>query len=198
MFDFIKGQLITSDSLHIVVDNHGVGYKIFIPANTFAKLPQIGENVHLHLSYVVRELSHTLYGFLSFNERQLFEILMGVTGVGPKLALSIIGHLLLSDFQQAITQGNILLICKVPGIGKKTAERLIIELRDKLKDLVPSIQDAACLKDVHSEKLQDAISALIHLGYNQNVAQKALKKTLQNCPDHIDLPTLITLSLKNV
>ncbi len=119
MFAFIKGELVYASPLNVIVETNGIGYKIFVPASVFSKLPQLGNAVFLHVSYVVRELSHTLYGFLSVQERDLFEMLMGVTGIGPKLALSLIGHMILHDLKKAITNGEIVVICKVPGIGKK-------------------------------------------------------------------------------
>lgn len=200
MFAFIKGQLVHSSPLNVIVETNGIGYKIFIPANAFSKLPQLGEGVFLHISYVVRELSQTLYGFLSAQERDIFDLLMGVTGIGPKLALSLIGHLMLHDLRKAISNGEIAVISKVPGIGKKTAERLIIELRDKLPMNIsndPS-EHAIPVVDPKSQKIQDAMSALINLGYNQITAQKAIKKTLNDYPEEIDLAALITYSLKNV
>lgn len=200
MFAFIKGQLIYSTPMSIVVEANGIGYKILIPANVFSKLPQYGDSVFLHVSYVVRELSQTLYGFFSAQERDLFEMLMGVTGIGPKLALSLIGHMILHDLRKAISNGEIAVICKVPGIGKKTAERLIIELRDKMSAAFstdPS-EHAILITDSKSQHINDAMSALINLGYNQITAQKAIKKTMKDLPEEIDLATLITHSLQNI
>jgi len=127
-----KGKLAHSSPASIIIDAGGIGYKIFIPANIFNALPQIGSEVMLQTSFVIRELSQTLYGFLSAHERDVFEALMGVTGIGPKTALAVIGHLSVHDLQRSIAGHDIATISKVPGIGKKTAERLIIEMRDKL------------------------------------------------------------------
>src|SRR5437868_894036 len=128
MYAFIKGLLVQSSPMSVIVETNGIGYRVFIPANVFGKLPQINHQVILHLSYVVRELSQTLYGFHSESERDLFEELMGVTGIGPKMALNVIGHLSLQDLQRAVSSHDIVSLSKVPGIGKKTAERLIIEM----------------------------------------------------------------------
>lgn len=202
MFAFIKGELVQATPLSVIVETTGIGYRLYIPASVFPKLPQIGNQILLHTSYVVRELSHTLYGFLLANERDLFEELMGVTGIGPKIALSVIGHLSAHDLQRAISSHDIAAISKVPGIGKKTAERLIIELRDKLTNLLPPTDPTdralAIPTDPKAQKICDAMSALINLGYNQMTAQKAIKKTLNDFPEEIDLATLITSSLKNV
>ncbi len=200
MYAFIKGELVHASPSTIVVQTGGIGFQILIPANVFAKLPQTGTSVLLHTSFIVRELSHTLYGFLAIHDRELFEILMGVSGIGPKIALSIIGHLSINELQRAINNADIPVISRVPGIGKKTAERMIIELRDKLQDICPpdpselSIQ----ISDPNAQKIRDAMNALINLGYNQMTAQKAIKKTIQDMSQDVELALLITTSLKNV
>jgi Holliday junction DNA helicase RuvA len=200
MFAYIKGELISSTTFTAILETGGIGYLIYIPVNVSAKLPQMGNQVLLHTSFVVRELSQTLYGFLASQERDLFETLMGVTGIGPKLALSMIGHMPLSDLHRAVSNGDLPKLCKIPGIGKKTAERLIIELRDKLPEVEShspadlSIQ----ISDPKAHKIRDAMSALINLGYNSATAQKAIKKTIGDFPEEVDLSTLITHSLKNV
>lgn len=201
MYAYIKGQLQHADAQYAVLEAGGIGYKIFIPGNLFSKLPHMGETIILHTSFVVREQSQALYGFLTVNERDLFEILLNVSGIGPKTALSIIGHLSMSDLQSAILSGDIPTISRVPGIGKKTAERLIVEMRDKAPSLLtpdPSNLAIHSLCDPHSQQTKDALSALINLGYNQTIAQKAIKKTLSDFPEGIDLATLITTALKHV
>ncbi len=199
MIAYIKGKITQASSIFVVIETVGVGYKIFIPASVYSKLPQGSEEMILHTSFVVRELSQTLYGFLTIQERDLFEALMNVTGIGPKLALSIIGHLPGHELHDAIRNNGISTLSKVPGIGKKTAERLIIEMRDKISTLVTvDPTDAYAHSDPKSQKISDAMSALIHLGYNQITAQKAIKKTLENVPESIDLSELITSTLKNL
>lgn len=199
MYAYIRGELVHASPLHAIVETAGIGYQIHIPANVFGKLPQCGSTVLLHTSYIVRELSHTLYGFLSIHERDMFETLMGVTGVGPKLALSINGHISLHDLQRAVSNADIPVICRVPGIGKKTAERLIIELRDKLQNIPCDPSDHSIqISDPNAHKIRDAMNALVNLGYNQMTAQKAIKKTMHDLSDEVDLATLITTSLKNV
>lgn len=191
---------MNSSPLSVILETGGIGYLIYIPANVFGKLPQCGEKILLHTSYVIREQSQALYGFLSLQEKDLFETLLGVSGIGPKTALSLIGHLPLHDLQRAIGSHDITALCKVPGIGKKTAERLIIELRDKLNALSISPGDVTVQapSDPKAITIRDAMSALINLGYNQTTAQKAIKKTIKDKSDDIDLATLITDSLKNI
>ena len=201
MIAHIRGLLVYSSPTSAVVEAGGLGYRILIPASVFSKLPQIGGEVMLQTSFVVRELSQTLYGFLVTQERDVFEALMGVTGIGPKLALSIVGHLSLQDLQRAIASHDIVTISRVPGIGKKMAERLIIELRDKLPAVFahdPADLAVQFSTDPQSQKISDAMSALINLGYNQITAQKAIKKSLKDLPEEVDLGALITGALKHM
>lgn len=199
MFAYLKGSLVLASPGSAIVDCQGIGYKLFVPANASAHFPQIGSPVILHTSFVVREASHTLYGFLSAQERDFFELLLGVTGIGPKIALALIGHMSVGDLQQAIAAGDTATLCRVPGIGKKGAERLIMEMRDKV-DAVSTTEgfSAHFVADPHTQAVKDAMSALINLGYHQQVAQKAIKKSLQDAPESIDLPALISLALKHV
>ena len=176
MYAYIKGELVHASPLNAVVEAGGIGYQIQIPANVFGKLPQCGSTVLLHTSYVVRELSQTLYGFLSIHERDMFETLMGVTGIGPRLALSINGHISLHDLQHAVSNGDIPVICRVPGIGKKTAERIVIELRDRVDGLthVPGthLSGASAPLDAAGE----ATVALQQLGYKPAEVTRLVQK----------------------
>lgn len=201
MFAYIKGKLIHATPSMAILETAGMGYKIFIPASLFAKLPQIECDLQLHISFIVREQSQTLYGFLSVQERDVFEALLGVTGIGPKSALSLIGHMSVHELQHAISYADKVAISRVPGIGKKTAERLIIEMRDKLTQLFPidpSDFSVHAVSDSRGKTINDAMSALISLGYNQIAAQKALKKSLSDQPESLDLAGLITNALKNI
>lgn len=204
MIAYIKGIIIQVSPAYLILETGGIGYKVFIPVNAFGKLPQVGETAALHTSFVIRELSQTLYGFLTSQERDFFDALMGVTGIGPKLALSMIGHMSLKDLQTAICHSDIPLICRIPGIGKKGAERLVIEMRDKvsLANIDPADFSVSAHRsaktDFMSQKINDAMSALINLGYNQMTAQKAVKKSLKDAPESIDLAALITASLSHI
>lgn len=199
MFAFIRGILVSATPLHCILDANGIGYKLFTPASILGQLPAIGKEVLLHTSFIVREQSQALYGFLAFQERDLFELLLGATGVGPKMALSIIGHLSIRDLHAAIAGGNCVVLCKIPGIGKKTAERLIVEMRDKLKAIAPPDPSNLGIPiSGHQQAISDAMSALIHLGYTQAVAQKAIQKGVDDLPENADLATLITTALKHI
>jgi Holliday junction DNA helicase RuvA len=200
MYAYIKGILVEASPSSVVIDAGGVGYKIFVPASVFSRLPQVGSEAIIHTSFVVREQAQTLYGFTMPHERDFFESLLGVTGIGPKIALALIGHMPLGELQRAIVNEDIAAITRVPGIGKKGAERLIIEMRDKVH--VPAsegnIAHSFAPSDPKGQMVNDAMSALINLGYNQGTAQKAIKKTLKDLPEGIDISTLIAHALKNV
>ena len=200
MYAFIKGTLFSKTPSNIVIDCNGVGYLLLIPASCFSLLPAAGEEAFVYTSHIVREQSQTLYGFITEEERNLFEQLIEVNGIGPKSALSLIGHLPPAGFHDAVRRGDVTLICKVPGIGKKTAERLLLDMKDKFsaKGSTPSDWQIQTEKDPRAQTLQDAMSALINLGYNQSTAEKALKKTLKTSPEEIELGMLITAALKNV
>ncbi|MEI8365506.1 MAG: Holliday junction branch migration protein RuvA [Parachlamydiaceae bacterium] len=200
MFCHIKGTLVHATVSFVVIDVGGVGYKIFIPANVSGQIPHSGSPITLYTSFVVREQAQTLYGFFSMQERDFFEALLGVTGIGPKIALALVGHMPLTDLQQAIVNEDTATICRIPGIGKKGAERLIIEMRDKIDVSFMSSDDSIhrTSGDPRAQIVCDAMSALINLGYNQGTAQKAMKKSLKDAPESIDLAALISTALKHV
>lgn len=200
MFAYLKGTLISFSPSQAVVEVYGVGYLVFIPCSALGKLPQIGDSIKLYTSLVIREFSHALYGFLTQPERDVFEVLLNVTGIGPKLAMSLIGHLPFESLKTAIQCQDLPTLCRVPGVGKKTAERLVVELRDKLNVFMTDPSDFATppSQDSKVQQLNDATLALIHLGYNQSTAQKAIKQSLKELPVDVDLATLITAALRNV
>lgn len=201
MIAFLKGKLASSTPLHVVMDVGGVGYLVFIPHSLLDQLPGQGESVQLYTSFVVREFSHALYGFISSQERDVFEVLLNITGVGPKLALSLIGHLPLPALQQAVAVQDIPTLCRVPGVGKKTAERLLVELKDKLSHLLSfEVDEGTEAIPVNSQTriYQDAVLALINLGYTQSIANKAVKQSLKELGDDVELAKLITVSLKYI
>lgn len=200
MFAYLKGILESAHPTYVVVDVQGMGYSLLIPCRLFGDLPALGQPIKLYTTFVVREASHTLYGFLNSQERDVFEVLMNVTGIGPKLALSLIGHLTFYELQTAVANQDLPTLCRVPGVGKKTAERLIVELKDKLPHLLPTHIGAVAISisDHKARHIQDAMLALMNLGYNQSAAQKAIKQSLKDLPETLDLALLITTSLKNI
>lgn len=200
MFAYIKGTLVSIHTGHVVVDVNGIGYALFISPRLLGELPSIGQTILFYTSFIVRESSQSLYGFLSQQERDVFEMLLNISGVGPKLALSLIGHLTLSELQSAILTQDHPTLCRVPGVGKKTAERLVVELKDKLPNL-PQFQLSTLAVSIPSsqfQSVQDAVLALINLGYTQQAAQKAVKLSLQDVSETADLALLITSALQKI
>lgn len=200
MYEYLKGTLAEATVTKAVVETHGLGYSLLIPFNNFSKLPPIGSSVTFFVSFVVREDFHRLYGFLTKHERDLFETLLEVSGIGPKTALGLVGHMEIAHLQAAIAQGNVQQICKIPGVGKKTAERLVVDMRDKMKKGLGQAAGIVPLGEDEKEKgpVADAISALINLGYNTAQAQKAVKTALSKVAEkeEPELAKLITLALR--
>lgn len=200
MYEYIKGTLIEATPSKAIIEAGGLGFSLLIPFSHFSKLPALGTPLTLFVSFVVREDAHRLFGFLTRRERDLFENLIEVSGIGPKIALCLIGHMDISDLQVAISQGNIPLICKIPGIGKKTAERLVVEMRDKLKKEGIASASLYPLESAGESQgvIADAISALMNLGYNNAQAQKAIKTALSKTEEKPELATLITAALRAI
>lgn len=174
----LTGILVSATPLSAVVDVAGIGYEVHVPLTTAEKLPAAGARVLLHTYAVYREDAHSLYGFHSAEERDFFRLMVEkVTGIGPKLALSVLSRLSLPVLQGAILAGDVGLLAKCPGIGKKTAERLVIELRDKLgaEGPAPSVPGGAAGPGASTDKFRDAVLALVALGYKAPDADKAVR-----------------------
>jgi len=169
---FIEGVLVGKQPPHLVINVGGIGYEIEAPMTVFYDLPEVGARVELHTHLQVREDAHKLYGFDSLRQRDLFRSLLKVSGVGPRVALAILSGLSTDDFEQCIADGDIGRLVRVPGIGRKTAERLLVEMRDRMKELAvaPDGTPAAAGGAEH-----DAMSALVALGYKPAEATRALR-----------------------
>ena len=194
MFEYLVGTLTEAFPTKAIIETSGLGYAVNIPLSTYNKLPKIGSEVKIYLSLSIREDAHLLYGFFTREERDLFLSLCDVSGIGPKTALALIGHLEATDLYMAISQSQVSVLCKIPGVGKKTAERLVVELKDRLKvknSLPPSIPKENSLAG-------DAISALINLGYNAIQAQKAVRTVLESNSNCKGLSELITSALRQI
>lgn len=188
--EYICGTLAESSPSKIVIDIGGLGYGVFIGASTFEKLPQTGQKMTIYTAEIIREDSHRLFGFLTPTERNFFLKLNDISGIGPKSALSLLGHLPFDELLIALQQSNVKLLGTIPGIGKKTAERLIIELRDKVDHASPVTIGGSTITN-------DAISALMNLGFNPLEAQRAVKTVLTSSKEEPPLSQLISLALKN-
>lgn len=192
MYEYIKGTLEEKSPNHVVLDVQGIGYKIYVPTHHFSKLPDLGEKVKLYTFFLVKEDEQSLYGFLNPEEKMRFELFIQISGVGPKLAMAIISHLDAESFQEAVFSSNIRLISKIPGIGKKMAERLILETKDKLASISQKTSSSQNANPTRS----DLLNALVHLGYHPMQAQKATQKIITDHPETTDLGSLITLALR--
>ena len=172
MIAHLRGTLLEKHPNHAIVETHGVGYEVTISVPTFSEMPAQGSEVALHIHTHVREDALALYGFLRTAEKQLFEKLLTVSGIGPKLAITILSGMAAEEMVGAIRGGDVARLTRIPGIGKKTAERMVLELRDKLPAAtgVPEPSGIAT-----SPIEEDVISALVNLGYQRPAAEKALE-----------------------
>jgi len=178
----ITGTLIAKQAPDILVEVAGLGYEILVPMSTLYQLPEVGQQLSLHTHFVVREDAQVLYGFHDEQERVLFRALIKVNGVGPKMALAILSGMEASDFVRTVRSNDVTALVSMPGIGKKTAERLIIEMRDRLKEwnLSDNGQTPAANRVNSSSLTKEAETALISLGYKPQQASHAINQALQD------------------
>lgn len=181
MYEYIKGKYIGINKDYIIVENNGIGYKIFTSGATMSAMPKAGEEVQLYLEQIVREDFIGLYGFETKEELEMFKLLLGINGVGAKAALSLLSISRINNLKYAIITGDDKQLCKAPGIGKKTAGRIILELKDKLSK-EDMIIDSEGLEEIsgnngnYAIKMNEALGALLALGYSEKEAELALKK----------------------
>lgn len=180
MIGRINGLLLQKQPPQLMIDVAGVAYEIEAPMSTFYRLPDIDQPVTLHTHLIIREDAHLLYGFYDLQERSLFRTLIKVNGVGPKLALTILSSINPDQFVSYITQGDASALTRLPGIGKKTAERLIVEMRDRLRDWAVAHLSTAANHDPSAQALQDAVSALVALGYKAPDAARTVKQVARS------------------
>ncbi len=190
----LRGKIIDKKPTEIVIDVNGVGYQVFISFNTFEDIPELNANTELFTYLSVRENSLTLFGFSTMSEKIVFEKLISVSGVGPKLAQSILSGIQTNELVDAIAAGDKSRLVAIPGVGRKTAERLVIELKDKM-DSVDT--ETGYVHEGVSLIKNDAVNALIALGYNKKTAELTVRKILDLQPD-ISLEELIKTSLGNL
>ncbi|MFN3397063.1 MAG: Holliday junction branch migration protein RuvA [Sulfurimicrobium sp.] len=172
MIGRLSGKLLEKHPPQILLDVQGVGYEVDVPMSTFYNLPALGESVTLHTQLIVREDAHLLYGFASDEERQTFRRLLRITGVGAKLALTILSGMSVNELAQAVVAQDAGRLTRIPGIGKKTAERLLLELKDKLEGITASGVPLSSVAAGNS----DILNALLALGYNDKEASWAVKQ----------------------
>jgi Holliday junction DNA helicase RuvA len=175
----LRGKLLEKHPNQVIIETGGVGYDVVIPVSTFSALPDSGAEVKLRIHTHVREDALSLFGFLTLDEKTIFEKLISVSGIGPTLAIKVLSGMATSDLTAAIRNGHVELLVRIPGVGKKTAERIVLELKDKLEGLaamaaagVPSMAAASALSVIE----QDVMSALLNLGCNRAAAEAAVRK----------------------
>lgn len=198
MIALIYGKIAHKGISSIVVDVGGVGYRVFIPLTTFYELPEAGEPVTLHVHTHVKEDAINLFGFYTIRERDLFQLLISVSGIGPKIAMNIISGIVVRDLLQAISRGDVGKLVAIPGVGRKMAERLILELKEKVAkkmdvEQVPAEDDR---QDTYETIKEDVLSALINLGYKSNAAKDAIDKVAGTSAGNLTLDALLKKSLK--
>jgi len=177
MIAHIRGKLLAKHPNQAIVEAAGVGYDVTISVPTFSDLPAVGAEVAMHVHTHVLEDALALYGFLKPSEKLLFEKLITVSGIGPKLAITILSGMAADEMVGAIRSNDIAKLTRIPGIGKKTAERMVLELRDKLPEVGPAIVPSAPTMNANEE---DVLSALLNLGYQRAAAEKALSIAKKN------------------
>lgn len=171
MIGSIRGRLLEKNPPQILVETNGIGYEIDVPMSTLYNLPDIGAEVFLYTHYVVREDAELLFGFSTKAERSLFRLLIRISGIGPKIALSILSGISASILAQAVSQAELGLLTRIPGVGKKTAERIVLELKGKIDTVVGSADSQTPTSGAKA----DIISALVSLGYSEREALQAVK-----------------------
>ena len=181
MYEYIKGQFIGINKDFVIIENNKIGYKIFTSGATMSDMPKTGEETMLFIEQIVRADFIGLYGFINKEELEMFKMLLGISGVGPKAALSLLSISRVNNLKYAIITEDEKHICRAPGIGKKTVARIILELKDKLKkeDMIIKEQEDGSLDNSDNEcniNLNEALGALIALGYTEKEAESAIKK----------------------
>lgn len=196
MITFLEGLLVEALPTQIVVAVHGVGYQVFIPLSSFDRLPAVGAPVKVLTHLHVREDAQLLYGFLTESERDLFRLLVHhVSGIGPKLALAVLSGMSVNGFKAAVVSSDIPALSKISGLGKKTAERIVLELKDKV-GVAAAWEAASETQGTAGAVANDAVLALISLGYKQVEAQKAVKQVLTGADANLQSGDIVRRALK--
>jgi len=206
MIACLTGSLFQKSTERIIIDVGGVGYDVAFCQSGLGQLPEVGEEVFVHIYTKVREDAIELFGFINVEEKELFMVLIGVSGVGPKVALGIVGSTPPSDFARAVLTDDLHRLTQLPGVGKKTAERLCLELKDKIHVFVDHDDDESAVArraaaNLGDQVVSDVVSALVNLGYPQVQARQALKNVFKSIPNDEAVPPieeLLRLSLRSL
>ena len=197
MIAHIRGFLHFKSPEYLVIDVDGIGYQVHVPLSTFYDLPQVGSTVSLHIHTHVREDALQLYGFQLPEEKALFILLISISGIGPRLAVNILSGISPAELVESLGQNNLARLISIPGVGRKTAERIMVELRDKVSSLSPGHDVTVAVKTAANEAMiEDALSALLNLGYKKGVAQRAIENARRRLEGEITLESLLKESLR--
>ena len=198
MIALLSGKIAYKGISHLVVETQGVGYRVFIPLTTFYELPEAGQTITLHIHTSVKEDAIHLFGFYTREERELFQMMISVSGIGPKVAMNILSGISSAELLEAISGGHLAKLITIPGIGRKMAERLILELKDKaIKKMAADRIPAADAKRKLSESIrEDVLSALVNLGYKANAARDAVDKVARDAQEEPAMDQLLKKALK--
>ena len=197
MIAFLKGILIEALPTQVVIDVNGVGYEVLIPLSSFEKLPQPGGELTLLTHLAIRDDAHILYGFSTETERDLFrQLIRHVTGIGPKIALNVLSGTTPASFRAAVSNGDVKALSGISGVGKKTAERIVVELKDKLGDLELAELNGVKSTSIEDQKIADAVAALEALGSKPKDAQEAIRMAITMLGPDKPVDELVRAALK--
>lgn len=200
MYHYLNGKVAEKMPAAVILDVNGVGYEVRISINTFSALPGLGQPAKLLTHFIVREDAQLLYGFATEEERDLFKLLLSVSGIGPKMAITLLSGMTISELKAAIREGSLVVLSSVSGIGKKTAERVIVELKDKLpREAEKASKDILHDMSVADATVDDAVQALVALGYVKQKAKEAVQKVLKAAlGKKLTVEEIIRAALKHV
>lgn len=198
MIALISGKIAGKHISNVVIDVQGVGYRVFIPLTTFYELPETGQQITLYVHTSVKEDAINLYGFYTTQERDIFQLLISVNGIGPKMGMNILSGIPTQELLQAICDGNVGKLTRIPGVGKKMAERLVLELKEKVAKqmMTEEAPGVAAQNRVDDMIAEDVLSALVNLGYKNNVAKDALDKAIRQSGGEMAMDQLLKTALK--
>ncbi|KPL03362.1 MAG: hypothetical protein AMJ73_07370 [candidate division Zixibacteria bacterium SM1_73] len=196
MIAYLQGKLIEKNPTLLILEVNGVGYSVNIPVSSYASVGEVGQTVKVLTYQYVREDELKLYGFSSHQERDLFELLISVNGVGPRVALGILSSISVEDFQRSVLAEDLDVLTHISGVGKKTAQRLIVELKEKLGKVDLGIEKAVEVKEGIGIPAEEAVLALVSLGYNKLDARKAVQKANSESEESLPIEELIKRALK--
>jgi len=195
----LSGMLIEKSATQCVIDVQGAGYLLSVPLSTFYELPETGQPVVIHVHTHVREDAIQLYGFHTPQEREVFQMMIAVSGIGPKLAVNILSGIAAAEFLRAIIDGDLKRLTGIPGVGKKTAERMILELKDRAEKIgLPKVPVAASPVGGAEQVKEDALSALVNLGYKGTAAKELVERILRDAPTPLSLDKLLKQALRHL